>query len=251
MGSKGFTTHKGLQRFRGFTEPFYSSCVLAVDYNSPTAAGLTGDASGNLGFGTVGSNTTKSVLPSGIRAYTVAANGKIAITPYAAINNLTKQTVIVWVKPTTMNSAHRVLCKESDAGVGWVAAVRFTVTVAENTTFFTRSWTTGSASVTGKMNGVTLNVWNMIAMTYDGSSAANVPHSYVNGVLDTAPFATTATGSGALVDDSAINVTLMNRGASDRGFSGSTGQMWVFNDILTPAQILNVYSQTKGFYGLV
>ena len=82
---------------------------------------------------------------------------------------------------------------------------------------------------------LSLDTWYHAFFTWDGSNM----RPYVNGVIDATPKAKVTA-----LDDTAAQVEIGTRAGG--GFmAGSFGEVWIYNRVLSAAEILYIYSRTK------
>ncbi len=151
----------------------------------------------------------------------------------ASIDNLSKRTVSMWIKPFSLSVVPHLLNK----GQIWYQRVNAsgTVSVYEGFSGVPGLWTS-STSV------VPLNQWTHIVVTYDRGSIANVPILYVNG----SPVALTTnfTPTGSHQSESANNLII---GSSLSAFlDGVLDDVRIYSRILSAAEITALYNGTTG-----
>jgi hypothetical protein len=83
-------------------------------------------------------------------------------------------TLTAWINPRDMSKDGRIYQK---------GGLVFT-TLASNAIQFCRPWTGGGICLTSPQNSLSPNSWQLVAVTYDGSSAANDPSIYIFRVPD-------------------------------------------------------------------
>lgn len=97
----------------------------------------------------------------------------------------------------------------------------------------------GSSSlVVGVSTPYSSNTWTHLAVTWDGSTNASNVHIYLNGTDVTG---SRASGS-SLTSNSGATFYIGNRAAGDRTWSGNLTEYGVFNQVLTGAQITDIYN---------
>ncbi len=99
---------------------------------------------------------------------------------------------------------------------------------------------TGNINYSAYLGVPVITDWHMYAGTYDGATI----RSYVDAVpgtpkAETMSMATDSTNPLVIGNDSAL---------PNRHFDGKEGEVWVFNRILTPLEIQNIYLATKWRY---
>jgi len=131
-------------------------------------------------------------------------------------------TISAWIKPITVGAvnAGRIVGREASGSntVSFLAtstnAIQFIV--IGNTTLTVRS----------SNNSITLNTWQHIAMTWDGSTTATNVHFYVNGVETGYQI---QTNGGGPFDNASTNLRIGNLNTGTRSFDGliSDVALWV------------------------
>jgi hypothetical protein len=137
-------------------------------------------------------------------------------------------TVSAWINPTGAGGGGRGRIVDKDDG--WF----FNMNGATGVSFTVDQFTT-SPAIRISTNGITLNTWQHVAVTWDGAANASNIHIYINGVLSDS---TPTNGAGTLPDDSTAALAIGNR-ASDvaRAFAGSIDDLRVYNRMLSAAEI--------------
>lgn len=164
---------------------------------------------------------------------------KVAITSVAAQNDLTTASLSCWIYIRGLggNSAGRFFDK---------GTVYFQARVEGITLRLQTDWSTdGDWSVPIP----SFNKWHHVVITYDGSSTANDPIIYIDGVVgslteNVAPVGTRGSDSTSL--------TIGNRTADTaRGFNGYIDEVQWYNKILSQAEVTALYYQGTTATGLV
>ncbi len=195
---------------------------------------LTGDLNGGGGH-ILNDQTTTNMMSKGTVYRFDGVDDLITVTANADIANLTAGGMCIegWIYPKSDGGANagRILDKNggtagflfyvsSEAG-GYVA-LYFAVDAATD-----GSW---SCPVI-----IPINTWSHVALVYDGSSASNVPTFYLNGTALTTTVGTQRVG--ALVDDTASNLTIGNKASADRAFDGSMAEIKISNHAKSASEI--------------
>jgi len=105
-----------------------------------------------------------------------------------------------------------------------------------NSTVNTSVWYTTS-------NPITYDTWYHIAITYDSSSNSNVPILYIDGV--SVAFDCCIQPTGTICDDAASTMYLGNCACKAYNWEGTLSQIWLFGEILSCADINNIYNNCK------
>ncbi|KKN75136.1 hypothetical protein LCGC14_0382950 [marine sediment metagenome] len=93
---------------------------------------------------------------------------------------------------------------------------------------------------------ITINQWTLVAIAYDSGSADNNPLMYVNGLSVTV--AEIATPTGTAQSDSGEDITIGAKFDNSETWDGLIGECWMYNRILTPAEITYIHQRTRGRY---
>jgi hypothetical protein len=92
-------------------------------------------------------------------------------------------------------------------------------------------------------NVITLNEWQHVAVTYDGSSVNDDPIIYINGVAQTVTEAQAPSGS-----REAPNSTTFIGGYTDQNFDGIIDDVRIYNRILSADEISAIYNGGDGCF---
>jgi len=109
--------------------------------------------------------------------------------------------------------------------------------------YATKFSSSGICNFTTDNRDITLNEWNYISVTYDGSATGNAALIYVNGVL--VDSSEDETRSGTIVDDSGHDMYVGNRADFIRHFDGQIDDLNFYSDILTAAEVKRNYNAGK------
>jgi len=88
---------------------------------------------------------------------------------------------------------------------------------------------------------LTLNTWQHVALTWDGSITATNSHIYVDGVE--VSYQETTNGAGSYASDAAVVLTVGNVPDGSRTFDGNMDEVVVFNRVLTSQEIYALYKR--------
>src|SRR6185437_13186452 len=95
---------------------------------------------------------------------------------------------------------------------------------------------------------ISLNSWQHVAVTWDGSAFGSNIHIYINGV---AADGSSQDGTGPLLADRSTPLTIGNRPIGNRpidnarGFAGSLDEVRIYNQVLTTAEIQTIANDTQ------
>ena len=91
---------------------------------------------------------------------------------------------------------------------------------------------------------LTLNQWQHVALTWDGSSSASGVHFYVNGTE--VAYTTNQSGSGTRVPDDTEDLRVGNNESGTRTFDGAIDEVRVYNRALAQSEIQSLYTYSTG-----
>lgn len=158
----------------------------------------------------------------------------------ASLDNLVTYTITAWIYPRTLGegSLGRVYGKET-TNSGPLLIMVSSYNVANNLILQHNRATVDGAWRT-PTNAITLNAWQHVAVTYDGSSTANNPAIYINGTSQTVT--TLFTPSGALISDAAASARIGNTADGSCTFDGFISDVRVYNRVLSANEISGIAS---------
>ncbi len=243
-----------------------SASEIAADYaNSPYSAMIYKDAIGywhldenggtngyadSSGSGNVGIpmgeiiNTTGIIGGALVFNASPSANRSVNILDSPTIRDVfaVNGTISAWIYPLSngTNGFGRIADKSGTstaAGWSWLMintsnpiALRF----IRGSTGTLYSFTTSSPN----NRPVVPNRWNHVALTYSDASPSTPPKMYVNGVEVAV---TTQGGSGSVVSDVGLNLTIGNRADGTRMFNGSIDEVAIYNRSLSASEVKQLY----------
>lgn len=148
--------------------------------------------------------------------------------------------------PHTVTIAAWGFCNgDGGSGVGRICdisagAIRLHVTssgVEANSYTFGRNWS-GATGVEWSFVGRQTGVWQLVAVSYDGTSTTNDPQTYINGL----PISNTErNGPPSGLISNAITITIGNRSGLDRNWDGMIHDLMVWGRVLSPTEHYLVY----------
>jgi hypothetical protein len=147
----------------------------------------------------------------------------------AALNDLGAQTIIAYVRPTA----------EGEASFGYLfgkvpsaatTGLRFFVSGTTKLSFGAHSGTSARPQRIDTI-GPTLNEWQHLEVTWDGTISASGMLLYRDGTQLTG--GSSSSGTGSVASDAANPAFLMNRNGTDRAFIGDVAYIARWNRVLT------------------
>lgn len=198
------------------------------------SGGTTADSSG---FGNTGTllNSPAWVAGKSGKALDFKNLGSayVAVPGAGSLANLYTQgvTVAAWIKPRSAGTSAlgRIVDKENNK-VGWLFAMSEPAMLR-----FVAHEFAGDSATRVSTTRVTLNQWQHVAATWDGSTKGANIHIYLNGVLVDGA---TTDGTGPLSNDSTTPLSIGNRSYDlYRSFDGGIDEVNVYSGVLSAAQI--------------
>jgi hypothetical protein len=194
----------------------------------------TADSSGFGNTGTLWNSPTWVAGESGKALdFKYLGHAYVSASGAGSLANLYTQgvTVAAWIKPRSAGTSAlgRIVDKDNNK-LGWV----FSMTGPTQLRFAAHEFA-GAAAARVSVAAVTLNQWQHVAATWDGSAQGANIHIYVNGVPADG---VTTDGAGPLGNDSATPLSIGNR-PSDlyRSFDGAIDEVSVYSGVLSAADI--------------
>ena len=96
---------------------------------------------------------------------------------------------------------------------------------------------------------ITAGVWQHVAIVYNNNLGANDPTVYVNGVSVNVT-EEQAPGSDTATSDAASDLFIGDAANSIGSWDGLIGETFLFNRVLSPAEVRSVYEITRATYGV-
>ena len=192
------------------------------------------DASGNANNGTItgvvwqneeNCKTGKCLYFDGVDDIVSAGSG-------ASLDDLLTVTYEAWILPHTVGEASLGIIFDKSNGAANFTTISL---VNTNTIKFTVDYATTDLARLSSNNTITLNQWNHIVITWDGSVTATNVHIYINGKETS--YQTTTNAEGARNSDATYSQYIGNRAATDQTFNGNIDDAKIFNYVRTAMQI--------------
>ena len=197
---------------------------------------------GNTAVGTCSSGTSTEMWNDGTTGKRNASLGfdgsddYVSLASPTILDDLPAMTLAAWIYPTTTSGSQRIMDKSATNSPtsGWVF-----IKSATNSVSLILDYTSDVQRISND-NVVTLNQWNHVVATWDGSASGTGIHLYVNG--GETGYQTTA-GSGSRVSDASQNLLIGNSTEGNRLFNGQIDDVKIFNYALTAQQVKTVYNE--------
>ncbi|MCW5981703.1 MAG: DUF2341 domain-containing protein [Bryobacteraceae bacterium] len=209
-----------------------------------TAANFYRDSSGGGNHGTLidangkATNTPAAAVADGM-AFAGDKDARIRMASAAALNNLAANgmTVEVWAQQDSRNRGYswpRLVDKNNETGGGWKLLRNATdgIVFASRWSDLDQTWQAGAADNTKPA---------YMAVTYDGSSAANDPAMYQDGERQ-AIVLQSARPAGTLNADASVQLTFANHANGNRAFDGSLDEVRISKTIRSEGWIQTTYN---------
>lgn len=190
-------------------------------------------------FGAGASAPTWAQEPTGLWVLRFdGADDYISVAHHASQLLTTGGTIEVWVKMVGSGAALEYFLVDKSLA-SFVGAGGYVLALTWGTPFF---YINNGVSISGG-GALPQNVWVHLAVTFDSGGNSII---YRNGAISV---------SGACSNPSGITTTnplaIGNRSAAtDRTFDGMVGKVFVFNSILTGAQVFQRFNQTRRWFGV-
>ncbi len=221
-------------------------------FNDPDMSGNTAyDRSGNNNNGTLTGANGLPVRTIGKIGQALSFDGGPTVVNAGSATNLDDLgpiTVSAWIFPKSMGggSLGRIATKANVNAGSWTfiaqgPASNCSVTTANLAIAFNK-FNTGGTSYSCRTtvdNSITLNTWQHVVATWDGTSGGSGVHIFVNGV-ETSYQSTT--GSGSIGSDNTYDFLIGNRVDGIRGFDGSIDDVRIYSRALSADEIKRLYN---------
>ncbi len=196
------------------------------------------DTSGNGNTGTL-TNSPSYVNGKINKALNFITTGDpyVTVPAASAINDLGPLTFEAWIYPRSVGPAGEGRIFDKGTRTMWFlngSPARMTFQVDYATTDLT---------VTSPSNSITLNTWNHVVVTWDGSTTATNVRMYING-KEPSSYSVQTNASGSRNSDSASSLLIGNRSSDfNRDFDGIIDNVRIFNYVRTQAQVAWDYNK--------
>ena len=181
--------------------------------------------------------------------------GYIDVGARGALDNMPQKTIIAWFNMRSWGGAFlgRMVDKKGGggegAGNGWFFSIdgngNGRISFFQDFSTTKGWWAYDDGATVGQ-----LGIWRFVAVSYDRTSTSNVPQFYVDGQPVTLNV-TNSTPVGTAVDDSGVSLKIGDDGTGTRVFDGNLEDIIVYNMILSPAIIAQMYQLSlQGYPGV-
>lgn len=171
-----------------------------------------------------------------------AASDKIDFSNISSLNfTTTPLSIVAWIYPLSYGggSQGRIVDKFKTTLPQTGYALWIDNSIGVNSLRFGTGWSV-STTIATMNNSITLNTWQHVAVTYAGTSCT----FYVNGA--------SIGSSGNITNPSSGSTSLVigNNASGTNNFDGKIDSVKIYNTALTPSDIYQLYTSSKGRYNL-
>jgi hypothetical protein len=197
------------------------------------------DSSGNANTGSLVNGPTWTAGRNGSALNFSSAASYVSANGARNLANLytTRMTLTAWINPASAGGGGggRIVDKDNN-DIGWYLKMSGTTSLQFSADQFIANGSVPGASANRTSgNAITLNTWQHVAVTWDGTTNAGNIHIYVNGAQSDG---TAVNGSGIAGTDAGTPFTIGNRPVDKaRNFNGSIDGVRVYNRILSQKEI--------------
>ncbi len=195
------------------------------------------DSSGNGNTGTLNNGPFWNIGKIGNDIKFDGVDDEINVGTPAMLNDIPAITASAWIYPKTLgeNNFGRIFDKTTSTvpDNGWEFAMNNS---SGNTLLFSVDYSLGNLTRVAAANVITLNQWQYVTVTWDGSTNASNIHFYVNGVET--GYLSTTNGSGSRVTDASSSFRIGNDSTGGRTFDGYIDDAKIYNYQRMPNQII-------------
>jgi hypothetical protein len=173
---------------------------------------------------------------------------KINMSSNYMVDNLSQITVSAWIYPKSEGENDRAVIISKRDGGGGENDWSFNLAAgATNALTFDKGFDDpGIVYRVGADNDVTLNQWQHVAVTWNGSGNDQGIHLYVNGAETAYQDGNNVTGSPG--DDSSRNLVIGNQMNNVNTWDGSIDDVMLFNRTLSSGEIASLYANQSTRY---
>ncbi len=169
----------------------------------------------------------------------------VSLAGNSTFDNMGAMTISAWIKPSSLgeNGKGRIVTKAAGGSLpsyGW--SFYLTNEVA-NGIKFAVDHTTAHLEHASVANAITLNQWQLVTVTWDGSKNASNAHIYVNG--NEVSYAVADNAVGTRASDTSNSLYIGSNPARTRSFNGSIDDVKIFNRVLSADEVKNIYDNNS------
>jgi len=228
------------------------SCKLYLPFfRQKSSSAYIYDQSGNGNHATITGAVPTTLANPPIGWYCDGTNDLFTITDFLCTGNSGQEiTVLQWIYPHLFAADDRTIC-HLDIGTNqraWRLGImdangKYAVGISDDGTAAAGHQKNYTSSV-----NMTASKFNLIGFTFNAGTLS----LYLNGSVDTNPTKTTDDAI-TTIHNSTANLTIgcsLNNGVGGNFSNITTGEAWIFCEVLTPLRIRNMYEITRRKYGV-
>jgi len=152
----------------------------------------------------------------------------------SAAFNVSRITIMAWFKCATIGRNNWICSREANVSPNQ----NWSILVYSDNIFYFNNWIGTVLGQPSSTTSIAANRWYHGVGVYDGANAM----VYINGLQEDAH---AQTGN---LDTSSLNVRVGSRDVPDRFFNGQIDDVRIYSRGLTPAEVQNIYLETRGQY---
>jgi hypothetical protein len=207
--------------------------------NEKTGTTSINDSSGNSNTGTL-SNFTNTDWVQGKYGSALKFNGTtstINAGSASIVDNMPQISISAWIYPKTVgeNSAGKIIDKSDGStppASGWTWRLN-----SANRLIFSVDYDGLTNTEYISTETITLNTWQHVMITWDGSTTSSNIKIYINGIPTTKQGSSTD-GAGNHVTDASQSIIIGNNPSGSRTFDGFIDDLKIYNYVRTTGQVI-------------
>ncbi|USN88456.1 MAG: hypothetical protein H6780_03095 [Candidatus Nomurabacteria bacterium] len=179
-------------------------------------------------------NVTSGALGQAVLFDKGISGQAVSVGSAAALDDLTQRTVVMWIRPTGTQSVGTLFTKDFSSPLLSMSGGSLMVRASFSTM---DGWWISEVSPQN-------DVWQQVAVTYDRSSTTNDPVMYING--ESVMVSEVLGPSGSYVSNAANTAHIGGWLGTSVTFNGGIDDVRVYNRILSPDEIAQLYAMGEG-----
>jgi hypothetical protein len=195
------------------------------------------DSSGNNNNGTLLNSPTWVTGKVGDALQFDGINDWVSIGNPTTLNNKGPYSISAWIKPSALDGY--IVAKRTNEQTGYW---RLGTGLDNKLGWFKDTSESTHVSAASKAGILTLNTWQHVALTWDGTLSGTEAKIYLNGVE--VDYSIRQNGTGKILSDSLNNFAIGSRNGGSAFFSGSIDEVKFYNRVLNASEVSALYSST-------